>query len=178
MKSKMWHATENCSWMASFRHWVNPILALVAILQVIYFLSRRSNSVSKPLQNVSAYIPKTPKLPSFLEGTKKPSAAAMAHMKHPIAKLMEDAEADFRAKINRQSRSLDKAVAEYERRYGRPPPKGFDDWFKFAVDNKVRIIDEYDSMIKDLKPFEEISGAELRARALQVSVFHGSKCSH
>jgi hypothetical protein len=95
---------------------------------------------------------------------------AVTQMKHPIAKLMEDAEADFRAMINRQSRTLEKAVAEYERRYGRPPPKGFDDWFSFTVENKVRIIDEYDSMIKDFKPFESMSGGELRSRALQVGV--------
>lgn len=82
---------------------------------------------------------------------------------------MEESEASFRAKINGQSRSLEKAVAEYERRYRRPPPRGFDDWFKFAVENKVRIIDEYDSMMKDLEPFGAISGEELRARALQVS---------
>lgn len=149
------------------RHWVNPILGLIAIIQVIYFLSRRSQTVPKQLQNVSAYIPPVPKLPNFLTRKKKPSSA-IAHMKHPIAKLMEDAEADFRATVRRQSHNVDKAAEEYKRRYGRYPPKGFEDWFKFAVENKVRIIDEYDSMIKDLKPFEELSGAELRARALQV----------
>lgn len=153
----------------AFKHWVNPILGLIAILQVIYFLSRRSQSVPKQLQNVSAYIPSAPKFPTFLTKKKKTAVPTVVHMKHPIAKLMEDSEANFRAMIKRQSRSVDKAAEEYKRRYGKYPPKGFEDWYKFAVDNKVRIVDEYDSMIRDLKPFEEISGAELRSRALQVS---------
>jgi hypothetical protein len=156
--------------MPSYRHWINPLLALIAICQVIYFLSRRFSTVPK-LQNVSSYMPNmphTPNLPAFLGGKKSPPSSAVAEIKHPIAKLMEDAESEFRRKVNGQSRTLSKAVEEYERRYKRPPPRGFDDWFKFAVDNEVRIIDEYDSMVKDLRPFENMSGEELRARALQV----------
>jgi hypothetical protein len=31
--------------------------------------------------------------------------------------------------LDRQSKTLEQAVKEYTRRYGRPPPKGFDDWY-------------------------------------------------
>lgn len=48
--------------------------------------------------------------------------------RHPIYDLIERAEAEWENKVKRQSKSLDEAVAEYERRYHRAPPKGFDAW--------------------------------------------------
>ncbi|KAF8582381.1 glycosyltransferase family 90 protein [Ramaria rubella] len=87
---------------------------------------------------------------------------------HPIPKLMSDAESNFEQLISGQSASLDAAVREYRRRYKRNPPKGFNDWFAFAQENDVKIIDEYDSMINDLSPFWDFSGAEFRRRAQQV----------
>ena len=88
---------------------------------------------------------------------------------HPIPKLMVDAEDNFRAKLARQSRSFEEAVAEYQRRYKRDPPKGFDDWYKFAVEKDVKLIDEFDAITEDLNPFWAFSGEELRRRVDQVS---------
>ena len=88
---------------------------------------------------------------------------------HPIPKLMADAEVNFRKLLSRQSRTLSAAVREYKRRYNRDPPKGFDEWWKFAKDNNVKMIDEYDGLVEDLAPFWEISGEELRNRAVEVS---------
>jgi hypothetical protein len=48
--------------------------------------------------------------------------------RHPIFELMERGEQEWNEKLARSSRSLDEAVAEYKRRYGRNPPKGFDLW--------------------------------------------------
>lgn len=90
---------------------------------------------------------------------------------HPIPKLMAEAEAKFRNILSRQSKSLEEAVAEYQRRYGRSPPQGFEDWWQFAKDNDVVMIDEYDSIAEDLAPFWPLSGAELRQRAALVSTF-------
>lgn len=87
---------------------------------------------------------------------------------HPIPQLMHDAQVKFRAKIVKQSKTLAAAVKEYRARYKRDPPKGFDEWFQFAQDNKVRIIDEYDGLMNDLDPFWSLSGEELRRRALQA----------
>ena len=87
---------------------------------------------------------------------------------HPIPKLMTDAETNFRKLLSKQSRSLKGAVKEYKKRYRRDPPKGFDRWWKFAVDNDVKMIDEYDGLVADLAPFWEISAEELRRRAAQV----------
>ena len=87
---------------------------------------------------------------------------------HPIPKLMADAREQFDAKLRRQSKTVEQAVAEYEKRYQRAPPKGFDDWFTFAKENNAIIIDEYDQLIRDLEPFWMFSGEELRRRCIQV----------
>lgn len=47
---------------------------------------------------------------------------------HPIFELILDAEAAWDAKLTRSSKTLAEAVAEYQRRYKRLPPRGFDDW--------------------------------------------------
>lgn len=88
---------------------------------------------------------------------------------HPIPHLMADAERRFRALLSRQSHSLRGAVAEYKRRYGRNPPKGFDAWWRFVHDNKVKMVDEYDGLVSDLKPFWEMTGAEFRLKAFQAA---------
>lgn len=85
---------------------------------------------------------------------------------------MADAEDKFRSLLNRQSKSLSQAVAEYKRRYGRDPPRGFDEWYSFSVSRDVKIIDDYDAIWEDLEPFWAFAGAELRRRVDQVnSVF-------
>jgi|ERR1700722_547531 len=47
---------------------------------------------------------------------------------HPIYELIERSEAEWNAKLKHASKSLDEAVAEYHRRYNRPPPLGFESW--------------------------------------------------
>ena len=47
---------------------------------------------------------------------------------HPIYELMARAEKRWNGKLSKASKSLKEAVAEYRRRYERPPPKGFDLW--------------------------------------------------
>lgn len=90
-------------------------------------------------------------------------------LEHPIPKLMADAEVNFRKLLAKQSRKLHTAVKEYRRRYGREPPKGFDEWWRFSQDNNVKMVDEFDGLMEDLAPFWHMSGAELQRRALQVS---------
>lgn len=87
---------------------------------------------------------------------------------HPIPKLMADARQQFQDKISRQSASLSDAVSEYARRYGRQPPKGFDEWYEFAKSHDAVIIDEYDQLSRDLEPFWLFSGEEVRRRCIQV----------
>jgi hypothetical protein len=47
---------------------------------------------------------------------------------HPIYELIADAEKKWKEKVNRQSQTLEAAVEEYQRRYKRAPPKGFELW--------------------------------------------------
>ena len=95
--------------------------------------------------------------------------APPAKLSHPIPILMTQAENKYKQLIGRQSTTLRAAVAEYRRRYGRRPPRGFDEWFAFAHENNVKIIDEYDSLVRDLEPFWNLPGEEIRRRAQQVS---------
>ncbi|KAI0062544.1 hypothetical protein BV25DRAFT_1870300 [Artomyces pyxidatus] len=82
---------------------------------------------------------------------------------------MEEAETKFRNLLSKQSRTLKAAVAEYKRRYGRSPPTGFDAWWKFAQENNVKMVDEFDGLVADLEPFWHMSGAEFRRRAAQAA---------
>ncbi|KAF7313183.1 CAP10 domain-containing protein [Mycena kentingensis (nom. inval.)] len=84
---------------------------------------------------------------------------------HPIPALMDAADARFRAKLSKQSTTLPAAVTEYKRRYGRPPPAGFDKWYAFAKKAGFVMIDEFDAVVEDLEAFWSITGVELRRRA-------------
>ncbi|KAH7106860.1 hypothetical protein BKA62DRAFT_740679 [Auriculariales sp. MPI-PUGE-AT-0066] len=81
---------------------------------------------------------------------------------------MREAITKHTAFLNRQSKTFDAAVAEYKRRYKMDPPKGFDEWWSFAVENDVKVIDDYDNLMRDLAPFRALSGEEIRRRVYQV----------
>ncbi|KAJ7712685.1 capsular associated protein [Mycena metata] len=91
------------------------------------------------------------------------------NVKHPIPSLMDAADARFRTKLSRQSTTLAAAVSEYKKRHGRPPPLGFDKWYAFAKKYQIVMIDEFDTVVEDLAPFWELSGAEVRRRAALVA---------
>lgn len=99
------------------------------------------------------------------------STSAPPLTEHPIPQLMTAAEDAYRAKLARQSTSLGEAVAEYRRRYGRDPPKGFDRWYWYAVKHKFVLKDEFDAIDEDLRPFWALSGQELRRRVDQVRTY-------
>jgi hypothetical protein len=53
---------------------------------------------------------------------------------HPIKQLINDANVEWEAKKEKQSQTLEQAVAEYKRRNrGMNPPKGFNKWWKFVM---------------------------------------------
>lgn len=89
------------------------------------------------------------------------------HKVHPIPSLLEAAEKRWKTMYHSQSNTLDQAITEYERRYSRRPPKGFDIWFHWAKSNNVHFVDEYDRIDKDLHLFWKISAKELRRRAVE-----------
>ncbi|KAG6844252.1 hypothetical protein H0H87_008424 [Tephrocybe sp. NHM501043] len=72
---------------------------------------------------------------------------------HPIFELIELANARWKSKLSRASKTLDEAVREYRKRYKRRPPKGFDKWWRYVKENDVQLPDEYDQIYRDLEPF-------------------------
>ncbi|KAG5637556.1 hypothetical protein H0H81_004133 [Sphagnurus paluster] len=82
---------------------------------------------------------------------------------HPIHDLISRAERSWQRKLNRASKTLEDAVKEYERRYSRAPPLGFDQWWNYAQQHNVQLPDEYDTIFQDLEPFWGIEPTDLLA---------------
>ncbi|WWD04614.1 hypothetical protein V865_002685 [Kwoniella europaea PYCC6329] len=76
---------------------------------------------------------------------------------HPIVEMMQKGEERWANLLERQSKTLPQAVTEYRRRYGRAPPKGFDQWWQFCKRNQVKIVDDYDQIFRDIEPFFALS---------------------
>ncbi|ROT40183.1 hypothetical protein SODALDRAFT_329858 [Sodiomyces alkalinus F11] len=98
---------------------------------------------------------------------KRPKAAPGSGS-HPIWNLIADAERTFEEVRARQSKTLREAVAEYQRRYGFPPPPHFDKWYEFAKSNKVQLIDEFDMIHDMITPFWGLKPQTIRARAQEA----------
>ncbi|ORX40087.1 CAP1-related protein [Kockovaella imperatae] len=71
---------------------------------------------------------------------------------HPIYELMERAETRWFDLLSSQSKTLGEAAKEYKKRYLLDPPAGFDAWFAFCQEKGIKIVDNYDQMMKDLLP--------------------------
>lgn len=90
---------------------------------------------------------------------------------HPIHQLIDKAEEEFEGLKTRQSQTLDDAVREYRRRYKIPPPPMFDQWYEFAKDKRVQLIDEYDTIHHSLLPFWALQPSVIRGRAREALGF-------
>ncbi len=136
-------------------------------LAALAFVFLQAGLLAGHWSTTETYLPTDPTTSSQLTLSSSTRLAGNV-AEHPIPRLMADAERRYRALLSRQSRSLRGAVAEYKRRYGRSPPKGFDAWWRFVQENKVKIVDEYDGLVNDLEPFWEMTSAEFRLKAFQV----------
>ncbi|KAG8870069.1 Glycosyltransferase Family 90 domain containing protein [Tulasnella sp. 331] len=87
---------------------------------------------------------------------------------HPIFELLESAEKKWQEKLSRSSRTLRDAVTEYQRRYHRMPPKGFDKWWNFVVEHDVQLPDEYDRINQDMSPFWGMKHGALQELQLEL----------
>ncbi|KAJ3736583.1 capsular associated protein [Lentinula guzmanii] len=105
-------------------------------------------------------LPARSSLTSHISSAEASSAhpSTLTYSTHPITRMMKEAEERFQAKIERQSKTLPQAIEEYKRRYGMSPPKGFDAWWEFAQKNEVVLVDEYDTLMRDLAPFYALRG--------------------
>ncbi|WWC88513.1 uncharacterized protein L201_003424 [Kwoniella dendrophila CBS 6074] len=84
---------------------------------------------------------------------------------HPIPLLLNLGEKRWEELLSRQSRTLTEANKEYIKRYGRKPPKGFENWWKFfAIEKNLVLPDEYDRINLDLAPFFALPKNEMKRR--------------
>ncbi|KAI9740133.1 MAG: hypothetical protein M1818_004884 [Claussenomyces sp. TS43310] len=83
---------------------------------------------------------------------------------HTIDILMKDAISshDHYMKQASSSATLQAAVLEYRARYHCHPPPNFDKWFEFATSRNAVVIDDYDQIWNDLRPFMTIAPSVLR----------------
>jgi hypothetical protein len=88
----------------------------------------------------------------------------------PIPSFMNRASRSFEEYTNTaSSATLQDAVKEYISRYQRPPPPGFDHWYKFAVQRGSKVINEYDQIVNDLRPFWGVEPKVLRQRVAETA---------
>ncbi|XWW94182.1 hypothetical protein V2A60_002124 [Cordyceps javanica] len=88
--------------------------------------------------------------------------------RHPVSQLVRTAQQQFDKLKRKQSKSLPAAVAEYRRRYGMHPPPHFDKWYKFATDNRLVLIDEFDTIHQSMTPFWGLAPAAVRKRTSEA----------
>jgi len=82
---------------------------------------------------------------------------------HPLSILITAHRDESVKLISKQSQTLDQAVTEYRRRHGIDPPPHYDKWYSFMRDNAIPLVDEYDQINHDLRPFWGLSPAALRS---------------
>lgn len=89
---------------------------------------------------------------------------------HPIDVLMTEASEQANVWLDQasQSKRLSESVEHYRRRYHRYPPPGFDAWYTYATAKSSIVIDDYDTMMDDLKPFWGLTPAQIRQRTQEV----------
>ena len=101
----------------------------------------------------------------YLADIARPGVIPGNQVEHPISYLITEARRKWNDKIAGQSKTLSEAVQTYRRKYGRAPPAGFDRWFRFAQDNKVVLIDDYDQINRDILPMLGLPSKPLQDRS-------------
>ncbi|KAF1945045.1 hypothetical protein EJ02DRAFT_419835 [Clathrospora elynae] len=91
--------------------------------------------------------------------------------RHPIEELFMKARDDFALVVNRQSKTLQAAEEEYRRRYLREPPPGFNKWFTYAQSKNSVLIDDFDMINDNLKPFWNVTSQRLLEGVDHVTSF-------
>ncbi|KAL9025813.1 MAG: hypothetical protein Q9196_005425 [Gyalolechia fulgens] len=97
-----------------------------------------------------------------LEGPYEPRDA------HPISLLMAEADKAWAMYENGRSTTFRQTVSKYRSKYGRHPPPGFDEWYRFARKKNVHNIDDFEQIIDDLRPFWAIEPKVLRNLAANM----------
>ena len=84
---------------------------------------------------------------------------------HPISRYMKKADDELKAYEDGISRTFKETVDKYRRKYGRHPPPGFRDWYKFAREKAVHNIDDFEQIMDDIRPFWGMKPSLIRTYA-------------
>lgn len=143
------------------------IVLFLVILSRLSFLPTPSPSHrARVAHHLSPYMPQS--VVSFIRPVSGPSAP------HPVLPLVTNARTSWQKKVKSQSSTFDRATKTYRARYGMAPPPGFDKWFAFATQGKNHtLVDEYDQLMADLKPYRSLSPQEIRRRTAELAQVPG-----
>ncbi|KAF9268388.1 hypothetical protein L218DRAFT_954750 [Marasmius fiardii PR-910] len=81
------------------------------------------------------------------------TAAYASSHRHPVHDLVKRSQRLWQEKLSGASKTLRDAVDEYERRYLRRPPMGFEKWWAYVKKHDVQLPDEYDQIWRDIEVF-------------------------
>lgn len=139
--------------------------ALVALLgNVVVFSGLSSQDIKDELSDIR--IPGKQKKPWHSDD--KPDSPLEPVDAHPISLLMQEADKQWRKYEDGRSTSFRQTVRTYRREYGRHPPPGFREWYKYARRRNVHNIDDFDQIHDDIRPFWAIEPKILRSLAAHM----------
>ncbi len=144
------------------RAFMHLILALLSLGQVIYCLPAHAKGrVFLSAFFLIALIPYLANISSIHHAESMILRTFGGTREHPVEVLIRGAKSNYESLLHRQSKTLEAAQEEYQRRYGIDPPPGFEAWYKFAVANQSPIIDEFDMIHELVSPFLKVSGKDV-----------------
>ncbi|KAK6544633.1 F-actin-capping protein subunit beta [Orbilia ellipsospora] len=82
----------------------------------------------------------------------------------PIEQLFINSYNSYRQFLNRQSKTLKEAIINYQVRYNRDPPPGFDEWFTYAKEKNAVVIDDYDRIEDSLEVYRLLPAEDFEKR--------------
>ena len=87
---------------------------------------------------------------------------------HPISRLMQEADKNWRKYEEGRSTSFRQTVRNYRRKHGRHPPPAFKEWYKYARSRNVHNIDDFDQIMDDIRPFWAVEPKVIRNLAANM----------
>lgn len=97
-------------------------------------LSGPLRPLSRPLRHPNMLASHTP------QGRWPASMDGLDAGNHPIVALLQDAQEKWTRKLEAQSSSLKQAKAVYVQKYGKKPPRGFEEWYRKVSSGYFRMV--------------------------------------
>ncbi|CEQ39675.1 SPOSA6832_01224 [Sporobolomyces salmonicolor] len=153
-----------------FQTLLRLLAAMCAVLGLLALLARLSFIPAAPRAKVAHHL--SPYMPTTVVAFLRPASGPSAP--HPIIPLLVSANDEWSKKLTSQSTTYDRATKTYKAKYGMAPPPGFDKWFAFATQGRNHsLVDEYDQLMEDLRPYRSLSPQELRRRTAELAQVPG-----